>query len=861
MYIQGFSKKNKKAVVIAALLLGAISGTAASPFDSDGQILSIDAIDVIDNNSHVVTYSASLELVSSEPLSFILSEAKITRRPGGNRALFDTVANTITIPGVDIDGKGSYDIEMESIPGSSPLQFNVTRIEKSTGIKVFNRISTFPVYLNSDIENETVAEIVDASKDGNTLVYTDSVSGKIGFVDITQPGDPKALGTIDLGGEPTSVAVAGDYALVAVNTSPSFIVPSGTLYAVDIAQQTVVASFELGGQPDSVAVSPDGQFAAVIIENERDEDLGDGEPSQAPSGFLTIVDLDGAPAQWSLREVSLDGIADVFPNDAEPEYVDINQNNVAVLTLQENNHIVLIDLPSGSVIQNFSAGTVDLTQIDTKEEDPASIKLNDTLLQIPREPDGVAWLNDEVFAIANEGDLQGGSRGFSVFDSSGNLLYDAGNSLEHESVRVGHYPDDRSGNKGNEPENIDYGLFDGDEYMFVASERASLLFVYNLTQNRMQTLPAGVAPEGVKAIPGRNLVVVASEADARADLIRSSLSIYQLQSGGQRYPVVESVDRFDGTPIPWGALSGLAADREIPNTVYAVPDSFYQKSRIFTLGISDTPAIIFKETVLKDSGGLLADVAGNQVNSDGTVNLDLEGIASAADGGFWLVSEGAGTVGDASRPVTSNNLLIHALRSGIIDQVVSLSEATNGRQLRFGFEGVAAVGPENEEKLFVAFQREWNDDPDKRVRIGRYDTVTGEWRYFYYPLDDAASPNGGWVGLSEITAINEQEFAVVERDNQGNADARIKRVYRFSIDGLTPLVDPANGVVPTFPLLEKTLVRDLMPDLQALGGVVLEKIEGMTVTSEGNVLIVNDNDGVSDSNGETQLLRFQGLFQ
>jgi hypothetical protein len=33
------------------------------------------------------------------------------------------------------------------------------------------------------------------------------------------------------------------------------------------------------------------------------------------------------------------------------------------------------------------------------------------------------------------------------------------------------------------------------------------------------------------------------------------------------------------------------------------------------------------------------------------------------------------------------------------------------------------------------------------------------------------------------------------------------------------------------------------------------------VTDEGTVLVVNDNDGVDDSNGETQLLRLEGLFE
>jgi len=161
--------------------------------------------------------------------------------------------------------------------------------------RFFNRIATFPVYLNTDINLETVAEIIDASKDGKTLVYTDSQTKKLGFVDIRKPDQPKALGAIDVGGEPTSVAVAGKLALVAVNTSPSFTAPSGHLHVVDIKSQEIVATHTLAGQPDSVAISPDERYAAIVIENERDEDLGNGEPPQLPPGLLQIVDLKGAP--------------------------------------------------------------------------------------------------------------------------------------------------------------------------------------------------------------------------------------------------------------------------------------------------------------------------------------------------------------------------------------------------------------------------------------------------------------------------------------------------------------------------------------------------------------------------------------
>src|SRR5690606_263886 len=172
-------------------------------------------------------------------------------------------------------------------------------------------------------------------------------------------------GGLAMGGEPTSVAVRGAHALVAVNTSADFVNTSGKLVVVDIATRSIVTELALPGQPDSIAVSKDEAYVAVVIENERDEDLGTGEPPQAPAGSLVIVDAAGDPAAWTQREVDLTGLAALFPDDPEPEYVSINDENVAVVTLQENNHIMLVDLASATVLDHYPAGTVSLDAIDT----------------------------------------------------------------------------------------------------------------------------------------------------------------------------------------------------------------------------------------------------------------------------------------------------------------------------------------------------------------------------------------------------------------------------------------------------------------------------------------------------------------
>jgi len=72
---------------------------------------------------------------------------------------------------------------------------------------------------------------------------------------------------------------------------------------VRLGDRVRVRSIDLGGQPDSIAVSPDGAFAAIAIESQRAED---GDLPQPPTGFVRLLALDGAPEQWTPRRVEFD---------------------------------------------------------------------------------------------------------------------------------------------------------------------------------------------------------------------------------------------------------------------------------------------------------------------------------------------------------------------------------------------------------------------------------------------------------------------------------------------------------------------------------------------------------------------------
>lgn len=390
--------------------------------------------------------------------------------------------------------------------------------------RTFTEVATFAV-------SGEVAEILAVTPDGRTLLYTDSATGEVGLVDLTRPSRPRDLGTVQLDGEPTSVAVTRDgrYALAVVDTSPSFAEPSGELAVIDLRTRTVVRTIALGGQPDSIAISPKGSVAAVAIENQRDEDVevGDVEGGlpQAPAGFLAVVDLQGSPERWTADRVELTGLEGaLYPEDPEPEYVDIDRDGIAAVTLQENNAVALVDLAARRVVDSWSAGVVERSDADTSDD--GTIAFDDGLVA-PREPDAVQWTPDGNLVTADEGDLAAepsGGRGWTVFSPEGQVVFTSGAGAEQALATVGRYPDGRSDDKGAEFEGAEVASLRGTDYVFIGSERGDAVLVYDFANEAgpqlLQVLPTGEAPEGLLAVQRQHLFLTSNEDDGTISIFR-----------------------------------------------------------------------------------------------------------------------------------------------------------------------------------------------------------------------------------------------------------------------------------------------------------------------------------------------------
>lgn len=700
----------------------------------------------------------------------------------------------------------------------------------------FKRLSTTPAYLNAgDVTAEAVAEISTVSPDGNTLFYTDAGGGVIGNLDISDPASPRPLGTIDVGGEPTSVFAIEGHVLVVVDTSGSFTAPTGHVSVLDAETFAEVRRIELGGQPDSIDVH--GTTAVIAMENQRDEDvlndLGTGEEGdlpQAPAGELAVIGLDGAVADWTLTKVSLTGLAGLHvAEDPEPEYVKFSPDGSRIaVTLQENNAVVIVDADSLEVLASWSAGEATVEDVDVVEDGQLIL---DGTVSAPREPDAIGWVDDAHVATANEGDWLGGTRNWTIFDATtGDVVWDAGNTFEYEAIRNGHWIDDRAENKGVEPEGLSVATFGDVRYAFVGSERANFVAVYDVTDPAnpiyLQMLPTTNGPEGILPIPERNLLAVSSEEDDPESPVRATVALYELGEGAPLYPQIKSAD-IGGKPIGWQALGALAGSDEA-GILYAITDDALAPNRILTVDATQVPAVI---------------TAALDVTKDGQPTAyDVEGLHAIPGGeGFWLGVEGDGE--------TTTNKVVRVDADGVVQEEIELSDELAATLGKWGIEGVTA-DPAGE-FLYVALQR--NVTAGEPTRIARYDVAAGEWTSFLYELEPTDTA-GDWTGLSEITYVGADaagvRLAVIERDKLNGPAASIKRIYEVTISP-----DAADGET-----LAKTLVHDVLPDLRATNGWTQEKLEGMTIDAAGNVFVVTDNDGLDDNNGETVFLGLGQLF-
>ena len=550
-------------------------------------------------------------------------------------------------------------------------------------------VPAFAPLATLNVPDGGVAEIVDATPDGRTLLYTDSDGRAVGLVDISDPAAPAQVARIPMPGEPTSVAVSADgaRAFVAVQTlvrdegAPPRLT-AGRLVVIDVATRTVEQEVEIGVGPDSVAAASLGGADVVVIAIENEpvvlDGAGDVTDAESPGlpgdvsgpGLVQVVAFEpGGPRVVDVR-LDLAGTGLLFPDDPQPEFVALDGTRAAV-SLQENNGVAVIDVASAlaggdPVRRVFSTGVAGDRKADLLDDDriafdqvyPRDVDPAVQPLRGARTPDGVAFTPDgSALLSADEGEESfTGARGFSVWDpGTGRLLFEE-RGLEAIAVRFGHYPDGRSDAKGIEVEGVATAAFGRRQLAFVGSERGSFVAVYDVGNARrprfLQLLPAGVGPEGILPIAERGLLVTSDEGSGSITILA--------EAGRAARPATRPQISSGGVREPWSALSGLAGDPRRDDVLWSVPDSALP-SALYRIDLRGSEARLRAAPVT--AGGEQA-------------RYDLEGIAvddsiaaQRGRGGFWLASEGNARFGrDGYLP----NLLVQVDARGRVLREVPL---------------------------------------------------------------------------------------------------------------------------------------------------------------------------------------------
>lgn len=675
-----------------------------------------------------------------------------------------------------------------------------------------------------------VAEIVTATPDGMRLFYTNASGEKVGILDISDPANPKGLGSISVSGEPTSTAtsVDGHYLAVAVRNGDNLNnAASGTLGIYDISlpdKPRHLGNITVGVGPDSVSCTEiDGKMVVVIaIEDEESDEEGEATLGGKRPGRIDVVtvNLSDVPssnvASVELGQELLSSVEGInYPEDPQPEFVAISPSGTeAAVSIQESNGVAVIDISDPakpSIKRVFCAGTVE-RKADLKKD--GQVCFSDDF-KGRREPDGLTYLSaggKSYLVLANEGDtglktfgdgIYPGGRGISVHDMDGKVLWDSGLELDIAASLAGHYPDGRSSKKGAEIEGVTSTRMFGEDLIIAASERGSFLAVYRVKDvsapELIKILPTGISPEGVIAITGREdgkqLIVSANEGDG-------TVNLYSVSDKG--IPSDPSDLTLSSKFEPWSALSGFSSDGK---HIYAVPDNAWSPSKIWRIDMSGA----------KDGK---AEIDGMiPITKDGApAAYDLEGICWTKSG-FWLASEGS---------KASENLLIFADHDGAVKEEHTLPQELidkYGDPGKFGFEGVAATSDGS--FLYVAMQRGFNSGA-KQAAILRLSPSDGKWETAWYPLDDnPVDSKKYWMGLSDLCLVDDDTLLVLERDKGKGDSAKIKRVYSVDLKGFS------NGSV-----LDKKLVKDIAES----NGLLLEKTESLCLF-DGDIWTAIDNDG------------------
>ncbi len=221
------------------------------------------------------------------------------------------------------------------------------------------------------IFDDGAAEIVDYDPVSQRLFFVNAADTEVVALDVSDPTTPFEVFTIDasvFGGGANSVAVKNGVIALAVEADVKQDPGQVVFFDTD---GMMLGAVGVGALPDGLAFSASGRYVVVANEGEPDDDyLVD------PEGSVSVIDLQNGVANATVAnatfeafnadgprfsEIAAAGIRIFGPGasvaqDLEPEFVTIEGDETAFVTLQENNGMAEIDLATASVTFIYGFG-------------------------------------------------------------------------------------------------------------------------------------------------------------------------------------------------------------------------------------------------------------------------------------------------------------------------------------------------------------------------------------------------------------------------------------------------------------------------------------------------------------------------
>ena len=276
--------------------------------------------------------------------------------------------------------------------------------------------------------------------------------------------------------------------------------------------------------------------------------------------------------------------------DVEPEYITVSSDSkTAFIALQENNGIAKLDIDTKIITNIYPLGTKDYSEIafdlSDRDDDIGNLKhwpvlsfyqpdaidyfeiggigyiitanegdardydgyseeeRGDDLILDPVAYPNAAILQEEenlgrLKVTTANGDTDGdgdidqiygyGARSFSIWNTTGKLIFDSGNEFTLASLfDFGNYPENRSDDKGTEPEAVTTYSDGINTFAIIGLERSGDVLIYNITdvynpffvQRLRNTSPEGLLVVNPEESPnGKRLLIVSNEFPSDATL-------------------------------------------------------------------------------------------------------------------------------------------------------------------------------------------------------------------------------------------------------------------------------------------------------------------------------------------------------